>query len=79
MADGGAGRSWLGAGLSSGRVWKVLGVAGVAGVAATGVVVAREHRRRTQMSPEEVRDRLHQRLAEADGGSGSGGTVGDNA
>ena len=63
MADGGAGRSWLGAGLSSGRVWKVLGVAGVAGVAATGVVVARDHRRRTQMSPDEVRDRLHQRYA----------------
>ena len=36
MADGGAGRSWLRAGLTSGRVWKVLGVAGVAGVAATG-------------------------------------------
>ena len=63
MADGGAGRSWLRAGLTSGRVWKVLGVAGVAGVAATGVVVARDHRRRTQMSPDEVRDRLHQRYA----------------
>ena len=33
MADGGAERSWLRAGLTSGRVWKVLGVAGVAGVA----------------------------------------------
>ena len=63
MADGGAGRSGLRAGLTSGRVWKVLGVAGVAGVAATGVVVARDHRRRTQMSPDEVRDRLHQRYA----------------
>jgi hypothetical protein len=60
MADGGAGRSWLRAGLTSGRVWKVLGVAGVA---ATGVVVARDHRRRTRMSPDEVRDRLHQRYA----------------
>ena len=78
MADGGAGRSWLGAGLSSGRVWKVLGVAGVAGVAATGVVVAREHRRRTQMSPEEVRDRLHQRYAatrEESPGDAVGGDV----
>ena len=63
MADGGAGRPWLRGGLTSGRVWKVLGVAGVAGVAATGVVVARDHRRRTQMSPDEVRDRLHQRYA----------------
>jgi hypothetical protein len=50
MADGGAGRSWLRAGLTSGRVWKVL-------------VVARDHRRRTRMSPDEVRDRLHQRYA----------------
>ena len=78
MADGGAERSWLRAGLTSGRVWKVLGVAGVAGVAATGVVVARDHRRRTQMSPDEVRDRLRQRYAETDPGSAEE-TVGGDA
>ena len=47
------------------RVWKVLGVAGLAGVAATGAVVARDQRRRTRLSPDEVRARLHQRVAEA--------------
>jgi hypothetical protein len=46
------------------RVWKALGLAGLAGVAATGVVVARNERRRTQMSPDDVRARLHQRYAE---------------
>jgi hypothetical protein len=49
-----------------GAVWKLLGVAGVAGVAATGVVIARDQRRRAQVTPDEVRERLHQRLAEAD-------------
>lgn len=47
------------------RVWKVLGVAGLAGVAATGAVVARDQRRRTRLSPDEVRARLHQRVAAA--------------
>lgn len=47
------------------RVWKVLGVAGLAGVAATGAVVARDQRRRTRLNPDEVRTRLHQRVAEA--------------
>lgn len=47
-------------------VWKLLGVAGVAGVAATGVIIARDHRQRTNLSPGEVRSRLHARLAEAD-------------
>jgi len=46
-------------------VWKVLGVAGLAGVAATGAVVARDQRRRTRLSPDEVRARLHRRVAEA--------------
>jgi hypothetical protein len=46
-------------------VWKVLGVAGLAGVAATGAVVARDQRRRTRLSPDEVRARLHQRVAAA--------------
>jgi glutamate dehydrogenase/leucine dehydrogenase len=44
--------------------WKVLGLAGVAGVAATGVIVARNERRRRAYTPEEVRSRLHERYAE---------------
>ena len=45
--------------------WKLLGVAGVAGVAATGVVVARRRRAAAELEPDEIRERLHQRLAEA--------------
>lgn len=41
---------------------KLLGLAGLAGVAATGVVIARDQRRRAQLTPEEVRRRLHDRL-----------------
>jgi hypothetical protein len=48
------------------KLWKWLGLAGLAGVAATGVVVARDQRQRAQLSPDEVRDRLHQRLDESD-------------
>jgi hypothetical protein len=47
-------------------VLKVLGVAGIAGVAATGVLVARAERRRRAYTPEEIRARLHARLADAD-------------
>jgi hypothetical protein len=47
------------------KLWKVLGVAGLAGVAATGVIIAREQRQRAQLSPDEVRLRLHQRLEQA--------------
>jgi hypothetical protein len=50
------------------RWWKWLGLAGVAGVTATGVVVARAERRRRAYTPEEVRARLHARLAEAGAG-----------
>jgi hypothetical protein len=45
--------------------WKVLGVAGFVGVAATGVVIARSERRRRTYTPEEIRHRLHTRIAEA--------------
>lgn len=48
------------------NVWKWLGLAGVVGVAAGGVLVARDQRRRKAYTPDEVRARLHQRLAEAD-------------
>lgn len=47
------------------RWWKVVGLAGLVGVAATGVVLARGTRQRNAYRPEEVRERLHRRLAEA--------------
>lgn len=53
------------------KLWKVLGLAGLAGVAATGAVVARDQRRRAQLTPEEVRQRLHRRHAEGGGASGA--------
>lgn len=46
--------------------WKWLGLAGVVGVAATGAAVARQERQRRAYTPEEVRDRLRQRAAEAE-------------
>jgi hypothetical protein len=47
------------------RWWKVAGLAGLAGVAATGAVLARAERRRRAYTPEEIRQRLHDRVAEA--------------
>ncbi|MEJ7690021.1 MAG: hypothetical protein WKF76_06090 [Nocardioidaceae bacterium] len=47
------------------NLWKVLGLAGLAGVAAAGVIIAREQRQRTQLTPDEIRARLHERLAQA--------------
>ena len=47
------------------NLWKVIGLAGVAGVAAAGVVIAREQRQRTQLAPEDIRARLHERLEQA--------------
>jgi len=44
--------------------WKLIGLAGLAGVAATGVVVARKRRAHRAYDPDELRDRLHRRLAE---------------
>lgn len=51
------------------KLWKALGLAGLAGVAATGVIIARDQRRRTQMQPDEIRNRLHERYAEAGPGA----------
>jgi hypothetical protein len=45
--------------------WKVVGLAGIAGVAATGVVVARKRRAQHEYEPDELRERLHERLADA--------------
>jgi hypothetical protein len=47
------------------RWWKIAGLAGLAGVAATGVAIARAERKRRAYTPDEVRVRLHARLAEA--------------
>ena len=47
------------------KLWKLLGIAAFAGVAASGVVVARNQRRRAAYTPDQIRERLHQRLAEA--------------
>lgn len=44
--------------------WKWIGLASLAGVAATGVVVARRRRSHQDYNPEELREKLHQRLAE---------------
>jgi hypothetical protein len=46
------------------RLWKIVGLAGLAGVAATGVVVARDERKRHAYTPEQVRAKLHERAAQ---------------
>jgi len=59
--------------------WKVVGLAGLAGVAAGGVALARSRRAHREYDPDELRERLHRRLAEAApeeaaaGGAGGGG------
>ncbi|MBV8929109.1 MAG: hypothetical protein JO152_08305 [Mycobacteriaceae bacterium] len=53
------------------RMWKWIGLAGLVGVAAGGVLVARDQRRRTSYTPDEIRARLHRRL-DAAGGAGNG-------
>ncbi|MBA3327050.1 MAG: hypothetical protein H0T43_01945 [Solirubrobacterales bacterium] len=47
--------------------WKVIGLAGLAGVAATGLFVKRNRRPQSDLTPEELRERLHRRLADARG------------
>jgi hypothetical protein len=46
-------------------IWKWVGLAGVAGVVAGGVLVARDQRRRNSYTPQDIRARLHKRVAEA--------------
>ena len=48
-------------------IWKWVGLAGVAGVVAGGVLVARDQRKRNSYTPEDIRARLHKRVAEAGG------------
>ena len=43
--------------------WKLVGLAGAAGVAATGVAVARKRRAHVDLTPEQLRERLRERLA----------------
>lgn len=59
------------------KIWKLLGVAGLAGVAAGGAIIARDQRQRAQLTPDEVRERLHQRLAEAEKDDGPAAEPGD--
>jgi len=51
--------------------WKLVGLAGAAGVAAAGVAVARKRRAHVDYDPEELRERLRQRLAEVPRVTGS--------
>ena len=48
--------------------WKLLGLAGAAGVAATGAAVARNRRPQSDYSPDELRDRLRERLEQVKAG-----------
>jgi hypothetical protein len=48
------------------RWWKVVGLAGIVGVAATGIAVARSERKRRSYTPEEIRQRLRDRVDQAD-------------
>ena len=64
--------------------WKLIGVAGLAGVAASGVVVARRRRAHREIDPDELRSRLHRRLADVrkadeDTNAGDGGPGGSSA
>lgn len=47
-------------------LWKWIGLAGVAGVVAGGVLVVRDQRKRNAYTPDDIRARLHQRLADVD-------------
>ena len=53
------------------RIWKVLGLAGLIGLAAAGVTVGtqtvkRQRREIREADPEELRNRLHERLSSAE-------------
>ena len=47
------------------RVWKILGMAAAVGVLAAGVAATRKRRTYRSLDTDELRARLHQRLAEA--------------
>jgi hypothetical protein len=52
--------------MPSNRAWKIVGLASIVGVVATGALVARGERERRGYSPDEVRDRLQERLRHAE-------------
>jgi hypothetical protein len=60
---------------ASNRVWKIAGLAGLVGVVATGALVARNERERRGYTPDEVRDRLQERLRAAEGEGGRAGRI----
>ncbi|HEV7580779.1 MAG TPA: hypothetical protein VGO77_10290 [Mycobacterium sp.] len=47
-------------------IWKWVGLAGAAGVVAGGALVVRDQRKRQAYTPDQIRTRLHERLAESD-------------
>ena len=55
--------------------WKLLGLAGAAGVAATGAIVARNRRPQSDYSPDELRDRLRDRLEKVQAGNAEAAPV----
>lgn len=57
--------------------WKLVGLAGVAGVAASGAVVVRRRRGHEEYEPDELRDKLRERLAQTRGTdiAGDGGAA----
>ncbi|GAB1815246.1 hypothetical protein [Mycobacterium sp. MUNTM1] len=59
------------------NVWKWLGLAGAAGVVAGGALVVRDQRKRRAYTADEVRDRLHRRLAEYNRDGGQSGSESD--
>jgi hypothetical protein len=48
-------------------IWKWVGLAGAAGVVAGGALVVRDQRKRQAYTPDQIRARLHQRLADSNG------------
>lgn len=52
-----------------------MGLAGAAGVVATGVVVVRAERRRRAYTPDQVREQLHVRFAQAATAEAAAATV----
>ena len=53
------------------KLWKIIGLAGIAGVAtAAGVTAVRRRRSWEEVAPDDLRDRLHQRLADSTAGPG---------
>lgn len=53
--------------MPSNRAWKLVGLASLVGVVATGALVAKGERERRAYTPDEVRDRLQERLRRAEG------------